>query len=220
MRILGSEEPNWFFWKLDIGLHPAEGLGSQKLGWWDEVCHGISLKVQWLRVHQWAERERAWWGSFWRLDLGLLSIITQTVSFMVMRLCGYKSRVHWFKFSNTDVQTHAEKLIQANCLCKPATGCFFCSRARLQEETNAGDSGAPVVSPAWRWWKEFFFWNFSVFMRVSSEHSENCLEDVSLRCSVEVQISLFFFSYQGIWSSLNKVVFFFLSNALTDTFFF
>lgn len=39
--------------------------------------------------------------------------------------------------------------------------------------------------------KSFPFLRFSVFMRVSPEHNENCLDDVPLRCFVEVQISIF-----------------------------
>lgn len=39
--------------------------------------------------------------------------------------------------------------------------------------------------------KSFSFLKFSVFVRVSPEHNGNCLDDVPLRCSVEVQISFF-----------------------------
>jgi len=40
---LGSKEPNWFSWKLEVGLHPAEDLGSHKLRYQDEVCHSVKM---------------------------------------------------------------------------------------------------------------------------------------------------------------------------------
>lgn len=43
MRILDSKEPNWFSWKLEVGLHSAEDLGSQKLRYQDEVCHSVKI---------------------------------------------------------------------------------------------------------------------------------------------------------------------------------
>lgn len=57
--------------------------------------------------------------------------------------------------------------------------------------------------------KSFSFLKFLVFRRVSPEHNENCLDEVPLRCSVEVQISFFIPGYL-IWS---EKVWDFFSNA-------
>lgn len=43
--------------------------------------------------------------------------------------------------------------------------------------------------------KSFSFLKFSVSIRVSPGHNENCLDDAPLRCFVEVQICIFIPGY-------------------------